>query len=345
MDNPQGGLKKKRNLAVRIFGWLGAIVATAVVVFVVWFIVCMQPVGSDSEERAFTVGTGETLDVIGSNLQKEGLVKNRFVFAAVAKLTNKTITAGVHYLAPSQSVLQIALELQKPAGSDQVRVTILAGQTLAELKTSLVKAGFTEAEVTAALAKNYSSPLLADKPASATLEGYIFPDTYHLDSSSDVAELIQAALDNLYSKLKSDGSLDAIRSQNKTIFQTLTLASIVQKEVSDPEEQKSVAGVFANRLQLDMPLGSDVTFHYAFKQGLCSANTPECDSIYNTRIHKGLPPGPIANMEYTAIQAVLHPTDSEYLFFVAGDNGKTYYAIDEDGHYENIQNYCHELCR
>jgi len=343
--NKQPSIKKKRSLVSKIFGWFGAVVALAVITFVVWFIVAMQPVSDSTEKRAFVVEPGDTLEIVGLNLQKEGLVRNSFVFAVVAKLTNKTVMAGTHYLSPNQSVLQIAFELQKPASASQIRVTILAGQTLAELKNSLMSMGFVADDIDAAFAQTYNSPLLVDKPANATLEGYIFPDTYNLDVDGDVAVLVQMAMDNLYNKLESDGSLDLIKNQNKSIYQTLTLASIVQKEVSSPVEQKNVAGVFANRLQWGMVLGSDVTFHYAYKQGYCKTNTPDCDSIYNTRIYKGLPPGPIANMEYSAIQAVLHPTESEYFFFVAGDDGTTHYAKDENGHYENVRLYCHEFCQ
>jgi UPF0755 protein len=341
----QPTLRKKRSLVSKIFGWFGAAIAAAIITFIVWFIVCMQPVSNSVEKQAFVVESGETLEIIGLNLQKEGLIKNSFVFTTVAKLTNKTATAGVHYLAPNQNVMQIAFELQKMAGANQIQVTVLAGQTLDELKVKLVSAGFTAEDVDKAFSAVYNSPLLADKPTDASLEGYIFPDTYQLDADSDVSTLVQMAIDNLYGKLEDDGSLGLIKGKGKTIYQTLTLASIVQKEVSDPTEQKSVAGVFQNRLQWDMPLGSDVTFHYAFKQGFCATNTPDCDSIYNTRIYKGLPPGPIANMEYTAIQAVLRPTESEYFFFVAGDDGKTYYAVDENGHFENVRKYCTVLCQ
>jgi UPF0755 protein len=241
--------------------------------------------------------------------------------------------------------MQVAYELQKTAGVNQIQVTILAGQTLAELKEKLVKSGFAADGVEAAFNRSYDSPILADKPAGATLEGYIFPDTYFLDADSDVAVLVEMALDNLYEKMRSDGSLERLRTQGRSVFETLTMASIVQKEVSDPEEQKMVAGVFENRLQWGMVLGSDVTFHYAYKQGYCAVNSPDCDSVYNTRVYKGLPPGPIANMEYAAIQAVLQPTESEYFFFVAGDDGRTYYAVDENGHFENVRNYCHVLCQ
>ena len=343
--NRQPSLKKKRSLANKVLGWLGAVMALAIITFVVWFIVAMQPVGGSAEKQAFVVEPGDTLEVVGLNLQKEGLVRNSFVFAVAAKLTNKTVMAGTHYLSPRQSVLQIAFDLQKPAGQEQISITILSGQTLAELKSSLEKAGFTTNDINEAFGLTYSSPLLADKPVGATLEGYVFPDTYHLDMDDDVSTLIQMAIDNLYDKLSGDGSLEVIKNQDRTIYQTLILASIVQKEVHIPEEQKKVAGVFINRVRLGMNLGSDVTFHYAYKQGYCVANTYDCDSIYNTRIYGGLPPGPIANMEYSAIQAVLHPAESEFLYFVAGDDGKTYYAVDENGHSENVRNYCHKLCR
>jgi UPF0755 protein len=187
--------------------------------------------------------------------------------------------------------------------------------------------------------------LLSDKPAAASLEGYIFPDTYKINSSDTLDKLLALSFDTLYGKLKNDGSLIKINQGGGSVFETLTLASIIQKEVSSAEEQKRVSQVFHNRLDIGLVLGSDVTFHYAYKQGLCAWNTPDCDSIYNTRIYQGLPPGPIANMEYSAIQAALNPAAHDFYYFVAGDDGTTHYARTEDEHLQNVALFCTVLCQ
>jgi UPF0755 protein len=217
--------------------------------------------------------------------------------------------------------------------------------TIPEVEDLLLRYDWTQAEIDNALNKKYAHPLLVDKPDKFDLEGYIFPDTYELHNGDSVEVLLEKSFDNLYNKLSTDGSLALIHSQGATIFETLTLASVVAKEAPGIEDQKIIAGVFLNRLNEGMPLGSDVTFQYAYKMGYCSEDSPACDSAWNTRIHPGLPPGPIANVKYDSIQAVLKPIASNYFFFVAGDDGTVYYATTDEEHQQNINNYCTELCQ
>jgi UPF0755 protein len=306
----------------------------------------MQPVSSATEKHRFVVEAGQPTEKVAKDLVDAGLIRNEWVFMVISKITNRTIQAGVHYIDPSQNVIQVAFELQRAANTaDEVTIRIGGGKTLAELEQDFLSIGFSEEEVQAAYAKKYDAPLLADKPTNASLEGYIFPDTYKIYVSDGLDKLLNLSFNTLYDKLKNDGSLLQIQQRGESIYETLTLASIVQKEVFNPDDQKMVAGVFKNRLAIGQVLGSDVTFHYAYKQGLCTLNTPACDSIYNTRIYAGLPPSPIANMEYTSIQAVLHPTEHNYYYFVAGDDGTTHYAQTEDEHLQNVSLYCTVLCR
>ena len=158
-------------------------------------------------------------------------------------------------------------------------------------------------------------------------------------------DLLQKSFDHLYEKLQRDGSLAMISAKGLSLHDTLTLASVVAQEAPDDANQKMIAAVFQNRLENNIRLGSDVTYQYAYKMGYCDENLPSCDSVYNTRIHEGLPPGPISNMNYSSIQAVLHPTLNDNFYFVAGDDGQIYYAKTEDEHQSNVDNYCHELCR
>jgi UPF0755 protein len=122
-----------------------------------------------------------------------------------------------------------------------------------------------------------------------------------------------------------------------------TLASIVQQESSKPEEQKKIAQVFESRLEQDISLGADPTFIYAAKlKGV--EPSPKIDSPYNTRINKGLPPTPIGTFELSALQAVAEPAEGDFLFFVAGDDGKIYYTRSEEEHQVSIKEHCKENC-
>jgi UPF0755 protein len=339
-------LPRRRSRAKKIVMFVGGALILALVAFIGWFIFAMQPVSNDTTPRRFTVAAGESTEAVAKNLEADGLIKNKWVFVTLAKLMNKHIQAGVHSLSPSLSAIETAFALEKSADTDDISITILAGNTLADLRAKFEKIGFSDAEITAAYNANYNSPLLADKPAGASLEGYIFPDTYTISSSDDLETLLEKAFDNLYDKMKSDGTLLKITQSGSTIYKTLTLASIVGKEVSNPTDEGLVAGVFKNRLAAGLVLGSDPTYQYAYKAGLCSENTPNgCDSSYNTRKYAGLPPGPIANMEYSAIKAVVSPTASNYYYFVAGDDGTTHYATTEDEHDANVKEYCTTLCR
>jgi UPF0755 protein len=134
-------------------------------------------------------------------------------------------------------------------------------------------------------------------------------------------------------------------SRTKLNFtQAVILASIVEREVNTARDRPLVAQVFLKRLNEDMALGADSTFVYAAeKDGKPPAiNYP---SPYNTRLHKGLPPGPIANFTVDAIEAVANPANTDYLYFVTGDDNITRYAKDAEGHQKNVEKYCGERCK
>ena len=140
--------------------------------------------------------------------------------------------------------------------------------------------------------------------------------------------------------------MDEFAKRNLTIHQAITLASIVQKEVKNPVDQKQVAQVFLKRLADGMQLGSDVTYMYAADQ-MGVEGTPALESPYNTRKYTGLPPGPISNMNPSALDAVAFPAPGEYVYFVAGDGpdeGKTFFAYTVEEHEANIAAHCRELC-
>ena len=133
------------------------------------------------------------------------------------------------------------------------------------------------------------------------------------------------------------------KQRGLTLYEGITLASIVQREVNGLDDQKKVAGVFYNRLKQDMMLGSDVTYQYiADKTG--QQRSPSLDSPYNTRRYTGLPPGPIAVPGESALLAVAEPTKSDYLYFLSGDDDKTYFGKTEAEHERNIQQHCQKKC-
>jgi UPF0755 protein len=325
--------------------YFGGVLLALIIALAIWFIASLQPV--DRSNGAYVevdVPEGASIQQVASTLKVKNLIKSNLVFMIIAKLGSTHIAAGMHEISPSMSTPDIIYRLSS-ASQSSFQITILPEMTIPDIKELFRKYDFTNAEIEQALSKKYTHPLLASKPDELDLEGYIFPDTYELLRKDSLETLLNMTFDNLYTQLESDGSLEQIAARGLTIHQALTLASIVGKEAPDDEDQKIIAGVFWNRLNSNIPLGSDVTFKYAYKMGYCREDSPSCSSAWNTRIHSGLPPGPIANMKYSTIKTVLEPTNSGFYYFVAGDDGTIYYAADEAAHQENIYLYCTVQCQ
>lgn len=322
-----------------------AVVMALIAAVAIWLNVSTSPLDSGNTDSVkVEIRSGASVEEAAATLKSKGVIRDQLSFSIYARLTFAKIQAGTHLVSPSMSARDI-LDIMGSTSDTTYMVTILPEKTVSDIKGDLVHYGFTEAEIDAAFAKNYEHPLLADKPADVGLEGYIFPDTYEMHSNDTVETLIVKTFDNLYEKLRASGSLSLMATRGLSIYETLTFASIVAKEVPTAEDQKMIAGIFWTRLENNISLGADATFRYAYNMGYCAVNGPSCDSIYNTRIHRGLPPGPISNMKYSTIQAVLEPTESNYLYFISGDNGQTHFAATEAEHQANIRNYCQVLCR
>lgn len=289
-----------------------------------------------------TIESGEGVAMIAEDLKSHGVIRNEQVFRWYVELTGARakLKAGSYALSPALSAPEIVEQLIEGKTSE-LNVLIPPGLTLAELKNILIKAGFTAADVDIAYAATYSG-VAAERPTGASLEGYIYPETYRVPLSASAQDVINVATQEL-DQVMTPELRGAFAARGLTPFQAVILASIVQKETTDPADQPTVAQVFLKRLAIGMELGSDVTFIYAAKQ-LGVAPSVNLDSPYNTRRYKGLPPGPISNVTLTALQAVANPAGTDYLYFVAGDDGKTYFAHTFEQHEQNIANYCHTLC-
>lgn len=311
---------------------------------ITWYALALQPKSKTEQKIQLVVSEGEASSSIINKMAESGLVRSKFATRLYVELSgNKSkMQAGGYILSPNQSVSEIVSHIVAGKTDEQL-VTIPPGRTLKELREDLKKFGYSDSDIDAAYAAKYNSPLLADKPADASLEGYIYPESFQLVAGQPLSALFEKSFDELYSKLQADGMIEKFKSHGLNLHQAMTLASIVQKEVSDPATQKQVAQVFYKRLADGMVLGSDVTFEYAAAQ-LGVTPAVDIDSPYNTRRNPGLPPGPIANMNYTALQAVADPAAGDYVYFVAGDDGVTYFSRTVEEHEANVAAHCHKLC-
>ena len=240
---------------------------------------------------------------------------------------------------------------------------IRPGETIYDIKSNLLKVNrngrvtegellpnYTEAEIDAAFATNYDFDFLKSRPEGATLEGYLYPETHNFYGDSTVEEVLEAFLAKTGEVIAENNLEAAYAEHGLTLYEGITLASVVQKEASSPE-QPTVAQVFLSRLDYGWKLGSDVTVTYALdtidpNREVYADNQAalQIDSCYNTRLYTGLPCGPIANPGLSALLAVASPTDTAYLYFLTGDDGVMYYSYTEAEHNQNAYLHCQTLC-
>ncbi|MDQ5913390.1 MAG: hypothetical protein QG623_8 [Patescibacteria group bacterium] len=310
-----------------------------------WYKTSLQPVGS-GDSKSFIVAKGDSVNEIMDRLKKEGLIKSSLSLKIHAKFngTYSKLKVGTYALSPELSGPQIVEVISGGKVAD-AKLTILAGRTIQELLPELYQHfGQDQVQQTLTDLTPDFHPILADQSdqASINLEGYLLPETYTDLNSGVTFEVWLKRNFDLYIERISP-LREQIKARGFSLQEAFTLASIVQKESSVPEEQKKIAQVFELRLQRDISLGADPTFIYAAKlKGV--EPSPTIDSPYNTRIYKGLPPTPIGTFELTALQAVAYPSPTEFLFFVAGDDGVIYYSFTEEQHQADIKAHCQELC-
>ena len=294
----------------------------------------------------FTIETGSSVNEVAEALEKKGLIKSAWAFEFYVRSKNyrDKLQAGTYAFQPSFSVSQI-VDMITTGKVATDPFTILPAQRIDQLQAAFVKAGYTVEEVQKAFTPaQYSTlPALTDKPKDASLEGYLYPDSFQKTATTTAETIIRASLDEMADALTADIRA-GFTKQGLTVHQGVTLASMVEQEVSNQTDRNKAAQVFLKRLHMGMALGSDVTaFYGADVAGLDhSVNT---DTPYNTRIHTGLPIGPIGNVSASSLQAVAHPADTDYLYFVAGDDGVTYFSHTLEEHNANVAAHCTKLCQ
>lgn len=322
--------------------------------FFVWYKLQLRPVGKDiSQLIKVEIIEGSSPNQIADYLENEKIIKNSTAFLLYVRLIGKSnyLQAGSYRLSPAETTPQIVGHLVN-GSVDTFSITFYPGSTLVDntnkakkydVTTILKNAGYSIEEINKALNKSYDGPLFKDKPASASLEGYIYGETYNFNVGASVEEILQQTFDEFYKQIQNNNLIEKFKKHGLNLYEGITLASIVQREVYDYNEQRQAAQVFYLRLELGMSLGSDVTYQYiADKSGI--PRDPDLDSPYNTRRYTGLPPGPIASPGLNALKAVADPAGGDYLFFLSGDDEITHFAKTQAEHEANIVNYCKVKC-
>jgi UPF0755 protein len=307
----------------------------------------LEPVSTSTTGQPvrITIESGATVDQIAKQLKDAGLIRSTWAFRLYvsSKDVREQLEAGTYSLEPRQSLPEIVSQLTHGKVATDL-VTIIPGQRIDQIRTTLENYGFSKDDVHKALDPNtyIDNPALVDKPAGASLEGYIYPDSYQKTDKTTAQQIVSASLKEMEQKLTPQVRADFAK-QGLSTYQGLVLASIVEQEVSRQSDRAMAAQVFLKRLSIGMPLGSDVTAYYGANIA-GKGKTLLYDSPYNTRLHAGLPPTPISNVGQSSLEAVAHPSNTDYLYFVAGDDGATHFTHTLQEHQDAAAQYCHRLC-
>ena len=255
---------------------------------------------------------------IATRLRDEGAVRSAWAFVAYSALRGnvRRLKPGEYEFPKDASTVTVA-HLIESGRVRQHPVLHPEGATVTELARALEAAHLARAEDVLRVARDHGF-LTAHGIEAPSVEGYLFPDTYQFVRGMKVEEMLGRMVQRTRTKLTPDIVARA-QARGMSVHQLLTLASIVEREAAVKDEQKVIAAVFWNRLQIDMPLQADPTVQYAVgkeRRGLTRADL-HSDNPYNTYVYAGLPPGPIASPGMGAIEATLDPAPVKYLYFVA----------------------------
>lgn len=349
IDDETSGIpsRPRRKLPIwRIIIGAACALLLAVIVTIIIYVQALRPVDpGDSSVQTVEIVSGMMPSEIAHHLKESDIIRSQAAFDVHTRLVGvrNKLRAGVYEFTKQMSTQEVVESLVGGPVNEEFEITFLPGATLADSRQVLIAAGFDGAEVDNALSATYDHPLLASKPSSADLEGYIFGETHRFTKGTSVQAVLERFFDDYYEIIEREGLIAKYRAQGLSLYEGITLASIIQRE-SGGDDKEQIAQIFLLRLDRGMELGSDVTYQYiADKEG--KPRDVNYDSPYNTRRYPGLPPGPIASPGVGALTAVGSPASGDYLYFLSGDDDATYYARTLAEHEANIRNHCQQKCQ
>lgn len=306
----------------------------------------LGPVSKSQTTQLFVVEQGSTVREIANKLEKEKLIKSAWAMELYihSKNLGEKLQAGTYAFAPNQGTAEIVKTMTRGEISKKL-IVILPGRRIDQIRADLINQGFPPASVDEALKpSNYNGlAILAFRPSNVnTLEGLLWPESFQKDSTTTPEMIIRQSLQMMGRQITPEVQA-SFASRGLTVYQGITLASIINKEVSKSSDQTQVSQVFYSRLQQNITLGSDVTSIYG---SVIAGNAPSLtfDSPYNTHLYKGLPPTPISNITASSLYAATNPASTNWLFFVTGDDGTTYFSTNLKDHEAYTDKYCRKLC-
>ncbi len=302
---------------------------------------------NSKKEIIIKIPNGSTLTDVSNILKENKVIKNKVLFKVVSKFkpNEHGVKAGKYLLRQSYSNSKVLdILFSGKTYNDGIKVTIPEGSTYKEVIKYLTSKGIGNKEVYEKLINNpkefYSEFKFLDEKDITSLEGFLYPDTYHFDKNVTEKEVLSNILKR-FEKMYTDKFKREQKERGLTLQQVVNLASIIEKEAVLDEDRPMIASVFYNRLNVDMPLQSDATIQYIFdeRKDRVMYKDLKIKSPYNSYINKGLPPTPISNPGVKSIEAVLNPANSDYLYFVATIDGKNNYSKTYEEHLKYVENY------
>lgn len=302
------------------------IAGVLVALFVLWFLFALfQPFHGDGSGKVqVTIPKGSSVSEVGDLLSEKGVIDDSTLFQVRVTLAGKRseLYAGNFTLSEGMSYGAAIDALSVPPVKRTLTVTIPEGYSREQAAAIVSQDGVPGNYMKKTVKSKYLDPADYGGKQAKNLEGFLFPNTFELKPNAPVADLVELQLKDFKRQIKKVGMKYA-KSKNLTVYDVLTIASMIEDEAGVPEQRKLVGSVIYNRLREGMPLGIDATIRFATGNWTEPLTESELaiDSPYNTRLNQGLPPGPINSPGLAAIKAAAHPAETDYIFYVTDPKG------------------------
>ncbi|HWT89749.1 MAG TPA: endolytic transglycosylase MltG, partial [Solirubrobacterales bacterium] len=304
-----------------------------------------QPFHGDGEGRVqVTVPKGASVSEVGDLLSEKGVIDDSTLFQIRVTLAGKRseIYSGNFTLANNMSYSAAIDALSEPPVKRTLTVTIPEGYTRSQVAQLVEEVGVPGHYTKATVKSRFLDPAEYGGKGAKDLEGFLFPNTFELRPNAPVEDLVQLQLQDFKRQIKKV-DMSYAKSKNLTVYDVVTIASMIEEEAGVDSQRKLVAAVIYNRLKEGMPLGIDATIRFATNNYTEPLTESELaiDSPYNSRTNTGLPPGPIANPGLDSLEAAAHPAKTDHLFYVTtpGACGKLTFTETEDEFEEAVAEY------
>jgi UPF0755 protein len=306
------------------------------------------PASSHATVVQIEVRPGETVDQLADDLQAKGVVRSSFWFRWFARFKGLAdhLHAGRFKLDTGMGASAVVQTLEGAPEVAVRRVVLAEGLTAEQMARKVAAAGLgisADQYLAEVRTGSFNEPFLASRPQGASLEGFLFPDTYDFPMGTTAHQVVQAQLDDL---ARRAGPLLQSPPKGMTAYQLVVVASIIEREAQFDNDRPLVASAIGNRLAQGMPLQSDATVAYGLH---ITGREPTADELhvdtpYNTYLHTGLTPTPISNPGLASLQAAANPARTDYLFWVADGCGHNHYATTAQQHEQQNQQYLDSPC-